>query len=268
MMENPITYAINKTKFVIPRQILEKAFITNGGRHRYRESRSLDSFIREHVIENRVAPDIELLGSTFIQLPIKSSWISNQGNGEFLIRVPMAATQGRVITRVTSVEFGHGSTGALGVYSTFNSNAALNNAKKVLDTAIPTTMTGTPHIELLDNNVIYVTDIMFSGFNLFLNCYLSADENFNNLPKPAWMPFSKLVELATKAYIWTELTVNIDRAQLDGGQELGKFADIVDGYSDAAEQYEEFFKDRWKKIQIMADPKSKERHLRSLVGKL
>ena len=90
-MENPITYAINKIKFIIPRQILEKAFINNGGRHRYRESRSLDSFIREHVIENRVTVDIELLGSTFVQLPIKSSWISNQGNGEYIIRVPMLA---------------------------------------------------------------------------------------------------------------------------------------------------------------------------------
>ncbi len=267
-MENPITYAINKIKFIIPRQILEKAFINNGGRHRYRESRSLDSFIREHVIENRVTVDIELLGSTFIQLPVKSSWISNQGNGEYIIRVPMSATQGRVITRVTSVELGHGNTGALGVYSSFNTNASLNAAKKVLDSALPTPMTGTPYVELLDNNEIYVTDILFSGFNLFVNCYLAADENFNNLPKPAWVAFAKLCELACKAYIWTELTVNIDRAQLDGGQELGKFADIVDNYSDAYEQYEEFFKERWKKIQIMADPKSKERHLRGLVGKL
>lgn len=266
-MENPITFAINKIKFAIPRQILEKAFISNG-RHRYRESRSLESFIREHVIENRVAVDIELLGSTFIQLPVKPSWISNQGNGEYLIRVPMSATQGRVITRITSVELGHGNTGSLGTYPSYSPGATLNATKKVLDSALPTPMTGTPHVELLDNNVIYVTDILFGSFNLYINCYLSADENFNNLPKPAWLTFAKLCELACKAYIWTELTINIDRAQLDGGQELGSFADIVNDYRDAHEQYEEFFKDRWKKTAIMADPKSKQRFIRSLIGKL
>jgi hypothetical protein len=266
-MENPIAYAINKIKFAIPRQILEKTFISSG-RHRYRESRSIDSFIREHIIDNRVAADIELLGSTFIQLPIKSSWLSNQGNGEYLIRVPMSATQGRVITRVTSVELGQGNTGGLSTYASLNSNAALSGAKKVLDSVMPTPITGTPFVELLDNNVIYVTDILFSSFNLFVNCYLSADENFNNLPKPAWIAFAKLCELACKAHIWTELSVTIDRAQLDGGQELGKFAEIVDNYSDAMEQYEEFFTERWKKISIMADPKSKERHLRALIGKM
>lgn len=266
-MENPITYAISRIKFAIPRQILEKTFIP-AGRHRYQESRSIDSFIREKVIDGRVAQDIELLGSTFIQIPIRSSWISNQGNGEYLLRVPMSATQGRSITRVTSVELGNGNTAGLSTYTSYNSSAAQNSARKVLDAALPTPVTGTPHIELLDNNVVYVTDIIFSGYNLYLNCYLSADENFNNLTKPAWGHFAKLCELACKAYIWTELSITIDQAALDGGQELGAFKDIVDDYRDAHEQYEEYFTEKWRKVSIMADPKSKERFLRGLVGKI
>lgn len=265
-MENPITYAIGRIKFGIPRQILEETFIANG-RHRYRESRSIDSFIREHVIEARVAADIELLGSTFLQLPVQPSWISNQGNGEYLIRVPMTATQGRTITRVTSVEVGNGNTAGMSTYSNFNSNAAMNGARKVMDAALPTPITGTPHIELLDNNVIYVTDILFSGFNLFVNCYLAADENFNNLTKPAWLHFAQLCILACKAYIWTELSIKVDQAHLAGGQELGAFKDIIDNYSDAEEMYMEYFTERWKKVAIQADPKSKERFLRRLVGK-
>lgn len=266
-MENPITYAINRIKFAIPRAILEKAFIPPG-RHRYRESRSIDSFIREHVIDNRVAADIELLGSTFIQLPVRSNWISNQGNGEYLIRVPMSATQGRSITRVTSVEIGNGNVAGMSTYTSFNSSAIMNSARKVLDSHLPTPITGTPYVELLDNNVIYVTDIMFSGFNLFVNAYLGADENFNNLTKPAWTHFAKLCELACKAYVWGELCINMDQAMLSGGQELGAFKDIVDDYRDALEQYEEYFTMRWRKVAIMADPKSKERALRSLIGKL
>lgn len=265
-MENPITYAIGRIKFAIPRQILEEAFIEKG-RHRYRESRSIDSFIREKVIDARVAADIELLGSTFIQIPVQPSWISNQGNGEYIIRVPMTATQGRVITRVTSVEIGNGNTAGLSNYTSYNTNAMLNAARKVLDAAMPTPITGTPHVELLDNNVIYVTDIMSSSFNLWVNCYLSADENFNNLTKPAWIHFAQLCILACKAYIWTELSVKMDMAHLSGGQELGVFKDIVDNYSDAEEMYMEYFTERWKKVSIMADPKSKERFLRRLVGK-
>jgi hypothetical protein len=60
----------------------------------------------------------------------------------------------------------------------------------------------------------------------------------------------------------------MDQAMLDGGQELGAFKEIVDDYRDAHEQYEEYFNERWRKVSIMADPKSKERFLRSLVGKL
>lgn len=266
-MENPITYAINRIKFAIPRAILEKTFIP-AGRHRYKESRSIDSFIREFVIEGRVAQDIELLGSTFIQIPVRSNWISNQGNGEYLIRIPASATQGRSITRVTSVEIGNGNIAGMSTYTSFNSSAMLNSARKVLDSVMPTPITGTPHVELLDNNVIYVTDIMFSGFNLFVNAYLGADENFNNLTKPAWMHFAKLCELACKAYIYNELYINMGQAMLSGGQELGNFKDVVDEYRDALEQYEEYFTARWRKVAIMADPKSKDRHLRSLVGKL
>lgn len=266
-MENPISYAISRIKFAIPRQILEKTFIP-AGRHRYQESRSIDSFIREKVIDGRVAMDIDLLGSTFIQIPVKSSWISNQGNGEYLIRVPMSSTQGRVITRVTSIELGNGNTAGMQPYVSGNSNAMLNSAQKVISAATPTPVTGTPHVELLGNNVIYVTDIIFSGYNLYVNCFLAADENFNNLTKPAWGHFAKLCELACKAYIWTELSVTMDQAVLDGGQELGAFKDIVDDYRDAHEMYEEYFREKWRPVAIRADPKSKERFLRGLVGKI
>lgn len=266
-MENPITYAINRIMFTIPRQILEKAFIGEG-RYRYRESRSLESFIREKVIDERVAMDIELLGSTFIQLPIKPSWMSNQGNGEYLIRVPMSATQGRVITRVTSIETGNGNSMLSNQYNTSSSNAALNATQKLMDSHLPTPITGTPHVELLDNNVIYVSDVIFSGFTVFVNCYLAADENFRNLPKSAWPHFAKLSELACKAYIWNTLAILMGNAVLDGGQELGVFKDIVDEYRDAHEMYEEYFMTKWRKVAIMADRLSNERHLRSLVGKL
>lgn len=266
-MENPIAYGINRIKWTIPKQILEKTFMPSG-RHRYKESRSIDSFIREMVIDNRVAVDIDLLGSTFIQIPVKSSWISNQGNGEYLIRIPMSSTQGRHITRVTSIELGNGNTAGMGNYSSYNNNATQNSAQKVLSSSLSTPITGTPHVELLDNNVIYVTDIIFGGFNLYVNCYLSADENFNNLAKPAWVHFAKLCELACKAYIWTELSITMDQAMLDGGQELGSFKDTVDDYRDAHEMYEEYFRDKWRKVAIMADPKSKERFLRSLVGRV
>lgn len=266
-MENPISYAISRIKFAIPRQILEKTFVP-AGRHRYQESRSIDSFIREKVIDGRVAMDIDLLGSTFIQIPVKSSWISNQGNGEYLLRIPMSATQGRVITRVTSVELGNGNTAGMYPQLSNNGNAAINSAHKVMSSSLPTPISGTPHVELLGNNVVYVTDIIFSGFNLYLNCFLAADENFNNLAKPAWPHFAKLCELACKAYIWTELSILMDQAVLDGGQELGAFKDIVDDYRDAHEMYEEYFREKWRKVAILADPKSKERFLRSLVGKL
>ena len=58
----------------------------------------------------------------------------------------------------------------------------------------------------------------------------------------------------------------MDKAQLYGGQELGAIKDVVDGYSDAEEQYQEFLETTWKKVSFMNDTNSAIRLIRMQVN--
>ncbi|MOA51142.1 hypothetical protein D3C78_1742520 [compost metagenome] len=72
--------------------------------------------------------------------------------------------------------------------------------------------------------------------------------------------------LATKAYIFTNIALPMDQAELSGGMALGRFKEIVDGYADAYEQYEQYFEETWRKVAIFNDPEANKRHLKLLTG--
>jgi hypothetical protein len=74
-----------------------------------------------------------------------------------------------------------------------------------------------------------------------------------------------LVEFAVKAYIYNELIVDIDMGELQGGQQLGIFKQIVEGYADAEQNYQDKLKS-WMAISVMNDTPAFHRYLKLSVG--
>jgi hypothetical protein len=74
------------------------------------------------------------------------------------------------------------------------------------------------------------------------------------------------VEYAIKAYVYINLDIRMGRSFLSGGQDLGRFRDVVDGYADANELYETFFEESWRKIAIFSDDQAHKRHMKMVTG--
>jgi hypothetical protein len=102
--------------------------------------------------------------------------------------------------------------------------------------------------------------------NGHLRCILANDEDYNNLQMRSVLAFCKLVELAVKAYIYNEYIVRIDMAFLSGGQEIGRFKEVVDTYSDSELAYEEYLKNVWTKVAFMNDPETFTKLLKLQIG--
>ena len=262
---NPIQKAIADVKFKIPMDILMAAFV-----HREFGQRALpiniDTLIRDKVVNAKVRVDCDLVGGIEVLIPL------NTLNGEYLdpytviYRVPKKLTQNRSISRVISLNIGAGQMGGTTTMGLQGYTQLLDAGAGVLASQSAIPIISTAYIQLIAENTVLITDNMALPNNIHLRCYLENDQDFSQLRSTTYHKFSKLVELATKAYIYNQLTISIGQAQLHGGMELGRFREIVDGYADAAELYETYLEETWRRVAIMDDKMSRERHLRMIMG--
>ena len=262
---NPIQKAIADVKFKIPMEILTTAFI-----HREFGQRALplsvDAMIRQKIIDERVRLDCDLVGGSEVAIPLMGVAPEYLDNTTIVYRIPKTLTQNRTISRVISLGMGTGvAQNALnGALNGFN--PLLNAAQGVMNAMMPIPIISTANIRLIAENTILVTENVALPGSAYLRCYVENDSDFSQLRSTTYQKFTRLVELATKAYIYNTMTISIGQAQLSGGQELGRFREIVDTYADANELYDTYLEEVWKKVSIMDDAMSRERHLRMIIG--
>ena len=58
----------------------------------------------------------------------------------------------------------------------------------------------------------------------------------------------------------------MDKGRLEGGAELGRFREVIDSYSDAEEQYQDYLLNTWQKVAFMNDRESYERFTKMMIG--
>lgn len=263
---NPIQKAIADIKFKIPMDVLMAAFAHREFGQRPNPT-NIDTAIRYEVIEAKVRPDCDLVGGTQVEIPLASVPAEFLDPYSVVYRIPKNLTQNRTISRVLSVSLGSSRYVGMQPGQTQNYSQMLNAAQAVVDAVSEIPVVSTAYIRLIAENTVLITDNVAIGAYAYLRCYLEHDTDFSQLRSTTYTKFSRLVELATKAYIYNKLAIPMGQAQLVGGQELGRFREIVDGYADAAELYETFLEETWRKVAIMDDTTSRERHLRMLVGR-
>jgi hypothetical protein len=88
----------------------------------------------------------------------------------------------------------------------------------------------------------------------------------STLPPGAYPFFSKLCELAIKAYIHNTLIIQINTAELQNGQELGRFKEVVDGYADANDQYQDYLMTTWREVAAYSDAVTARDYARVNIG--
>lgn len=263
---NMIEKAIRECRNRIPKEILELTFqlVDYLGRPL---PVSVDTKIRESVIDARVLKDCDIIGGEQILIELNGvmpQWVEPPYSAVY--HVPKALTRGRSITTALSIGYGNMAAAGSAYQAQFNTSALMDAANQVLQAQLSIPMVSTAAVELIGDNVIYVRDTMSIPQMIWLRCVIENDENLNNMDIRYALDFSKLVELATKAYIFNTLNIRLDIGQLHGGMNLGKIRDIVDGYADANELYDTFIEEQWRKQTLMADHETNARIMKMAVG--
>lgn len=265
---NPISKALTEVMFRIPREILKVVFLEP-----YQQYRDLPSDIQERirylVLQQRVLVDCNLVSGveTKIDLSDLPSEVVDDGYTT-VFRIPKTKTNGRSILSVFDVTYGdlYNTQSGYGVYSYTRTSPALQLANAAMEAHIRTPYVGTARVELIGENVVMVQDSIILPQNLYLRCSLENEENLSNIHARSYLVFAKLVELAVKAYIYNSYAIKLDMGELRAGVQVGKFKEIVEGYSDAETMYQEHLNEKWAKVAFMNDPESMRRFMSLMIG--
>lgn len=271
-----IDTALRRIK-TIPKEVLKQAFMPT----RYDPTRlaryydnttplSIDALIRDQLIYGRVLPDIDLISGSEDFIPLscaKQEWI-DQFNS--IYRFNDEVMGGRTITGVYEVTYSYASNSMLGGYGGYGayntrSSALLKSARDVLRSSVGTPSQSTAYVQLVGHNAVMVNDITPIQNAGALRCRISNDPNLTNLQPSYHQRFATLALYATQAYIYTALVIDLDEGMLRGGQQIGRFREIVDSYANADQMYIEELS-RWTKVGIMNDPMQYRKVMRMALG--
>jgi len=266
---NAIGKAVNDLRYKIPTEILKQAFQEKT--HGWKDSPvSIEEQIINRVVKQRVLKDCDIVGGSEVFIPLGNLVPERPNSYTTVYHIPKTLTQGRSITSLLSV----------GVMSqsmadAFFANAnikqctitpSMTAAQSMLDSYMPIPAVSVADLQLIGENTVMIrnaANLIISGY---LRCIVASDEELSHIQIRSYIHFSKLVELAVKSFIYNELIISIDMAQLSGGRELGKFKEIVESYADSEQMYQEFLEMTWAKVEFMNDQITMSRHLKLMMG--
>ena len=156
--------------------------------------------------------------------------------------------------------------GSVGAYAGQENTALMSSMQALVASYDKIPMTSTARCQLIAENTILIRDSIGFAPNGWLRCVLANDENLGNIQLRSYKHFSQLVEYAVKSYIYNELIINLDQGELQGGQTIGVFKEIIQGYSDAEQNYKDYLTDVWEAVAFMNDSEGYSRYVRLILG--
>jgi len=130
-------------------------------------------------------------------------------------------------------------------FPTVTGSVMQRSMSEALSSQSPPAMSGTSKVELGLNNSIVLYDITRWNTTMMARLRVCHDELLSDLMPTAWPDFGKMCLLATKMILHKELMLPVDQGKLESGMELGAYSAIIQEWSGAAQEYEEFLRDWW-----------------------
>lgn len=232
---------------------------------------SIEQGLRDKVINKMVAPLLQVAGGQTEIIDLSNAHIENLAGGMIWVNVPDSLTGGRRIIEVVEVYPGN-LTRAI-------ANGQVTGAGTGCGSSAMTNGLGRLIGGLTDNNVsrsftsftptgpnsFIIRDATAVMFNMVAKVILSYDENFSGVPIKMYDKFAELVELGVKAYIYKTCRRGMQEAVSRFGVTVDDVQDDIQGYSDAAQQFKEFYNENMKKYMAYADAKGKTDSLKMMV---
>ncbi len=247
-----INFAVRRITQDIPTELLVRAFgrkLTYG----HQDTRSIEAAIQQDVITDYIYQDLNCVIGTHVDINI-GTLPQREINNAIVIDIPLNMTQGRHISRVLSIETGTPDNGGSG-----------SMADQLLAGNTGPESTGTARIEIVAPNVIAIYE-RITGSNVFLKCMLANSPNFSNLNPAYQRHFVRLAVMAAKSIIYQRLNISVGDGTANGAPTDPQLRGELDRYADINELYNEEIETKWRKINILGDPKAKNRHIRSILG--
>lgn len=267
--------SIAEVKRRINRHILDKAFVKKDFTYRFNNQANVDDEILSTVIRPRVMVDCNLGGGISALIPLDGLPVDKPNNFITIVHIPKSRTNGKSIISVSNVNYYdlgvsglYGGAAGYGHNTTLSTNentATMNSAMGIMASLDHIPITSTSDALLVGENTIKITDVFTMPANAVLRCVLENDEGLANIQPRSYPDFFQLVEFAVKAYIYNELIVDIDMGELQGGQSLGIFKQIVEGYADSEQNYQEKLRS-WRAISVMNDTPAFHRFIKLTIG--
>lgn len=263
---SPISKALDEIKFEIPREILELIFDNRDWSNKG-IAISIDEQIMVKVIRPRVMVDADLVGGLEHRIDMSSIPIQQTNDYTYVVRVPKAKTQNRSIVSVMNLTFADPyAISNFGIAAQKNNSAVLNMGQALIDQhgMIPNASVG--RCQLIGDNVVMISEMYMVPSTYYMRVIIGNDSQLSHLQLRSYPDFAEACVRAVKAYIYNNHIVKLDMGELRGGQQIGAFKTIIEGYADANELYKEFMKKDWRAISVMNDQESWDRMLRSRVS--
>jgi hypothetical protein len=260
---NAVSSAINSLKYRIPPQVLKEVFVENV--HHWRQVPvSIDEQILNKVIKSRVLSDCNLVGGIEAVISLDGCPSETIDDINVIYYIPKEKTQGRVISSVLNVNTqAFLSSLYTGGLNTTNTTMLAN--RMGMSVSQPPYVS-TARVQLVAENTILVSETSYIFNYQSIRVILSDDEYMSNLQIRSVPSFMKLVELAVKSYIYNELIIKIDMGLIKAGQEIGRFREVVDSYSDAEQMYQDYLINTWAATAFLNDRETTNRFIKMQIG--
>lgn len=264
---NAIKKAIDNLKYIIPPEVLN---ITFGNINRgYRVApTSIDENIMQAVIRPRVLLDANLVGGMEVIVPLDGIDAEYIDNYSLVYKIPDERLLHRDIISVLSISympFANTFSSQGGSYNNMSPgklNDVSSGAQRLADSYTNVPPISTAVVDLIGRNTIVVRDQFRISAAYQIRCIVSNEANLNNINPRSYLSFAKLVEYAVKSYIYTHNIVEMDRAYLMGGQDLGAIKTYIETLSDAEENYTTYLTEVWQTVAYMNDVPAYDRLLK------
>lgn len=261
--------AVDEVKYRIPKEILNEVFKEVSFNYRATPV-SIDEQILTKVVRARVLVDCNLVGGTEALISLEGVPAENVDIYSTVYHLPKDKTQNRSIMSVLSVTYMapgmSAMTNAMQGFKPCSVTPSLQAGQAMMDSYSPMPATSTAKVQLIAENTIMIRDTAPPVGHAMLRCVLANDENLAHIQMRSIPDFCKLVELACKSYVYNEFIIKLDRGQLYGGHDLGKFKEIIEGYADSEEMYEDFLRNKWQAVAFMNDTESFTRYTKLMIG--
>ncbi|ANZ48038.1 hypothetical protein ASESINO_25 [Erwinia phage vB_EamM_Asesino] len=238
-----IDYCLRRVRRKIPEPILRAAFVPENMRLLGIAS-SLDNEIMEKVFKEYLIPEVSRMGQ-YTEIDLQGVAFENDTQDYYsrVYYIDDIKTGGRPLIdahlAVTPVAGQAYTLPPAGSYLDGATSGIMASTQQVVDSQSAMPRIGSPECKVLGPNVIRIKDPGMFVYATKIMAKFMLSDDLNEIKAPFWPVVADLAVYATKEQIYNKMMFDMDAGKIENGMEFGAFRNIIEGYSDAGEMFDD-----------------------------